>query len=113
MEFSQWGWNWIVRITVFALVGIWVFSLLLWDFILSVVKQYEFMRRDESSIFTLKSEVQCFVGACAFIGLALYFLYTWFQEPGLGDWLVGGVVLAGAVWLNRIVEKRWRFVDWK
>ena len=121
MEFFEWaGWflallfqsEW-SRIIVFALFGIWLFSYLLWDFILAMIKDYELMRDGEANVFDFKREVQCFVGGCALAGWGLYFLYHWFTEPELATWLVGGAVLLVAVWFNRILTNKWRATAWQ
>lgn len=111
MEVFEWaGWS---RIIILALFSIWLFSFLLWDFILAVIKQYELMRNGEANVFDFKREVQCFVGMCVLIGWGLYSLYGWFEEPQLGTWLVGGAVGLVAVWFNRMLNNKWLATPWK
>ncbi len=102
-----------VKAVVFVLFGIWLFSFLIWDFILTMFKQYEFMRIGESNVFDLKREVQTFLLGIVFIGWGLYYLYGWFDEPGMGTWLVGGAVLLLSGWANRSLSTRWMVADWE
>ena len=70
MEFFDWaGWS---RIVVFTLFAVWLFSYVVWDFVLAMIRQYELMQNGESNVFDSKREVQCFVGGCVLIGWGLY-----------------------------------------
>jgi len=72
MEFKM---EWI-RPVVFGLLAVWVFSFMLWDFILAVIKTWERVRSDQANIFDLKLETQFFVGGCVLIAWGLhYFIY--------------------------------------
>jgi len=101
-----------VKAVVFVLFGIWLFSFLIWDFILTMFKQYEFLRIGESNVFDFKREVQTFLLMIVFIGWGLYYLYGWFDEPGLGTWLVGGAAWLVAAWFNRSRTNRWLGTAW-
>ncbi len=104
-----------IRPIVFALFTIWLFSNLIWDFILTVIKTYERMRSDEASIFDFKAEIQGFAVLCVLVGWALVYLYRSFQEPASVTWVtwtIAGVSVAVAAWVNRIVENKWRRMDW-
>ncbi len=121
MEFFEWVGQFLAmlvrsewsRIIVFSLFGIWLFSYLLWDFILAMIKQYELMMRGESNVMDFKREVQSFVGVCVLIGWGFYFLFNWFQEPELETWLVGGAAWLVAAWFNRSLTNRWIGTVWE
>jgi len=102
-----------VKDVIFIIVGAWLFSFLLWDFILSMFKQYELMRKGESNVFNFRRETQCFVIMCVLIGWGLYFLSKWFENPGWGTWLVGVAVLWCAALFNRGLEKTWMVTAWE
>lgn len=110
MDLFEWaGWS---RLIIVSLFGIWLFSYLLWDLILAVIKQYEHMRNGQAKVFDFKREIQCFVGICVLIGWGLYSLYNWFQQPSVGTWLAGGAVWLAAVGFIRILNKKWREAAW-
>ncbi len=109
MEFKM---EWI-RPVVFGLLAVWVFSFMLWDFILAVIKTWERVRSDQANIFDLKLETQFFVGGCVLIGWGLHYLYRSFQEPNLAILLFGGGSFLVSVWVNRTLKNKWRSMDWE
>ncbi len=102
-----------VKDVIFIIVGTWLFSFLLWDFILSMFKQFELMRKSELNVFNFKRETQCFVITCVLIGWGLYFLSKWFENPDWGAWLVGVALLGVAALFNRDLEKTWMVTAWE
>lgn len=121
MEFYEWIDSFLalvlqlkwIRIIAFALFGVWLFSFLIWDFILSIFKQYEFMCSGDSNVFDVKREVQTFLLMIVLIGCGFYYLYGWFDKPDLGAWLIGGAVLLLSVWANRSLSNRWMVAEWE
>ena len=121
MEFYEWIDSFLalvlqlkwIRIIAFALFGVWLFSFLLWDFVLSIFKQYELLRKHQSNVFDFKREVQTFLLMIVLIGWGFYYLYGWFDKPDLGTWLIGGAVLLLSVWANRSLSTRWLVAVWE
>ena len=121
MEFYEWIDSFLalelqlkwIRIIAFALFGVWLFSFLLWDFVLSIFKQYELLRNHQSNVFDFKREVQTFLLMIVLIGCGFYYLYGWFDKPDLGTWLIGGAVLLLSVWANRSLSTRWMVAVWE
>ena len=99
------GW---IRPLVFILIATWVFTYLLWDIVLALMRSWQ---RD-ANIFELKAEIQGFVLLCLCVGWGLYYLYGWFEKPDLAAWLVGAGFLLIAGWFNRVISKKWSLHDW-
>jgi len=102
-----------VKALVFALFGIWLFSFLIWDFILTMFKQYEFLRIGKSNVFNFKREIQTFLLMIGFVGWSYYYLYSLFEDPGLGSWFVAGGAILLAGWANRSLSTRWMVAVWE
>ena len=102
-----------VKAIVFALIGIWLFSFLIWDFVLTMLKHYEFLRIGKSNVFAFKREIQTFLLMIVFVGWTFYYLYRLFDDPGLGSWLVAGGAILLSSWTNRSLSTRWMGAVWE
>ena len=100
--------------TAFICVVVWLFSCALWDFILATIKTYERMRNGDASVFDLKREVQCFVLMCAVTVWCFYLSYRWLPEADPVTWFIADAgLLVAAVWLSRILDKKWQLTVWE